>query len=69
MVDILLRRLQEATQDPRTSAGAWQGAAAAAVTVLMEVIYGASAAWSGANTLSVAPGSGMYAFNDHMLGP
>ena len=67
LVDTLLRQLQEVTRDSRTSAGGWQEAAAAAVTVLMEVLYGASAAWDGADTLRVvAAGSG--AFGARMLG-
>lgn len=55
LVDHLLRQLQEATRDSGTSASGWQEGAAAAITVLMEVIYGASVAWSeGSDMLSVA---------------
>lgn len=54
-MDQLLRRLQEVTRGAEAGGGGgWQEAAGAVVTVLMELIFGASGAWTDADALSVA---------------
>ena len=48
-----MRRLQGAARGGGSGGGGWQQEAAAAVTVLMELLFGASAAWTDADALRV----------------
>ena len=57
-MDQLLRRLQGAARGAGSVGGGWQQEAAAVVTVLMEILFGASVAWTDADALSLHEVSG-----------